>query len=142
VSLTAATAKTILAVTAPSTRRIKLVKFELGFDSVTATDNSVLVEVVRSDGTSAGTSTSRTPVPLDQADPAALSSGHANYTAGNEPTVLTVISEMRITPVGGGVIYPFEFLDAIVANASRLLGIRLTAAQGQSNVRGTLTFEE
>lgn len=141
ISLTATTAKTVVAVSTPATRRARIVGFGLGFDSTTATDNSVLVEVVRSDGTTAGTATARTPVALDASEPAALSSGFVNYTA--EPTVLTVVREFRITPVGGGVIYPLEFLDAIYAAvSSRLLGLRLTSAQNQSNVRGFLTFEE
>lgn len=143
ISLTAATAKTVAAVSTPSggTRRARLVGFGLGFDSVTATDNSALIEVVRSDGTSAGTATSRTPVALDPGEPAALCSGFVNYTV--EPTTLTVVREFRVTPVGGGVIYPLEFLDAILAAVtSKILGIRVTAAQAQSNVRGFLTFEE
>lgn len=140
-SLTAATAKTVAAFSVNSTRRRRLVGFELGFDSITAEDNSVLYEVIRTDGSTAGTATSRTPVAIDQGDVAALCSGFVNYTA--EPTTVTVVREGRVTPVGGGIIYPFEFLDAIVATvANALLGIRLTAAQGQSNIRGTLTFEE
>ena len=141
VSLTANTAKTIAAVSTPSTRRARLVGFSVAFDSVTGTDNSVLCEIVRSDATSAGTATSRTPVAIDSAETAALCSGFVNYTA--EPTVLTVINEKRITPVGGTLIEPFEFLDQPTAAASsRLLGVRLTSAQAQSNVRCTLTFEE
>ncbi len=141
VSLTANTAKTIAAVSTPSTRRARLVGFSVSFDSVTGTDNSVLCEIVRSDATSAGTATSRTPVAVDSAETAALSSGFVNYTA--EPTVLTVVNEKRITPVGGTLIEPFEFLDQPVAPATnRLLGVRLTSAQAQSNVRCTLTFEE
>ena len=141
VSLTAATAKTIAAVVTPGTRRARLVGISLGFDSVTSTDNSVLVEVVRSDGTSTGTRTTRTPVAVDSAEPAALCSGFVNYTV--EPTTLTVLEEQRITPVGGALIYPFEFFDQFTAGITdKLLGVRLTSAQAQSNVRCTLTFEE
>jgi hypothetical protein len=141
ISLTAATAKTVAGFSVNSTRRRRLVGFELGFDSVDAEDNSVLYEVIRTDGSGAGTATSRTPVPVDAADIAATCSGFVNYTA--EPTAVTVVREGRVTPVGGGIIYPFEFLDAIVAGvANHLIGLRLTAAQGQSNIRGTLTFEE
>jgi hypothetical protein len=139
-SLTAATPKTVAAVAAPASRRARLVGFELGFDSVTATDNSCLVEIVRGDGATAGTSTTRTPVPIDASDPAALAAGRVNYTA--EPTELTVISERRVTPVGGGVIYPLETADQPTCAVNHVLGIRLTAAQAQSNIRGTLYFEE
>lgn len=141
VSLTAATAKTIAAVSTPASRRSRLVGFSVSFDSVTGTDNSVLCEIIRSDATTAGTATSRTPVPIDSAETAALCSGFVNYSV--EPTTLTVVNEKRVTPVGGTLIEPFEFLDQPVAAASaRLLGVRLTSAQAQSNVRCTLTFEE
>lgn len=141
VSLTASTAKTIAAVSTAATRRARLVGFSVSFDSTTGTDNSVLCEIVRSDATTAGTATSRTPVAVDAAETAALCSGFVNYTV--EPTTYTVVDEKRITPVGGTLIEPFEFLDQPVAAASgRLLGVRLTSAQNQSNVRCTLTFEE
>lgn len=141
VSLSANTAKTVAAVSTAATRRARLVGVSVSFDSTTGTDNSVLCEIVRSDATTAGTATSRTPVPIDAAETAALCSGFVNYSA--EPTVLTVVDEKRITPVGGTLIEPFEFLDQPVAAASaRLLGVRLTSAQAQSNVRCTLTFEE
>ena len=141
VSLVAATAKTIAAVSTAATRRARLVGVSISFDSTTGTDNSVLCEIVRSDATTAGSATSRTPVPIDAAETAALCAGFVSY--GAEPTVLTVIDEKRITPVGGTLIEPFEFLDQPVAAASaRLLGVRLTSAQAQSNVRCTLTFEE
>lgn len=141
VSLAANTAKTIMAVSTPSTRRARLCGFEFGFDSTTGTDNSVLWEIVRSDATTAGTATSTTPVPVDQGETAALCSGFTNYTA--EPTTLTVLKSDRCTPVGGGIIFPLEVEDQFIASATnRIIGIRLTAAQPQNNVRGTLWFEE
>ena len=143
VSLTASTAKTIAAVSTPATRRAKLVGVSVSFDSVTATDGSVLVEIVRSDGTAAGTATSRTPVAIDSAETAALCSGFVNYTAGNEPTTLTVVDEKRITPVGGTLIVPFDFASQpMVGATSKLLGVRLTSQQNLTNVRCTLTYEE
>ena len=143
VSLVANTAKTVAAVSTPSTRRAKLVGVSVSFDSTTVTDGSVLVEIVRSDGTTAGTATSRTPVAIDAAEAAALCSGFVNYTASNEPTTLTVIDEKRITPVGGTLIEPFDFASQpMVGTTNRLLGVRLTAQQALSNVRCTLTYEE
>jgi hypothetical protein len=143
VSLTASTPKTIAAVSTPATRRAKLVGVSVSFDSVTATDGSVLVEIVRSDGTAAGTATSRTPVPIDSAETAALCSGFVNYTAGNEPTAYTVVDEKRITPVGGTLIEPFDFASQpMVGATNKLLGVRLTSQQALSNVRCTLTYEE
>ena len=98
ITLTANTARTIIAVSTSATRRARLCGFEFGFDSVVGTDNSVLWEIVRSDATTAGTATSTTPVPVDQGETAALCSGFTAYTA--EPTVLTVLKSDRCTPVG------------------------------------------
>jgi len=141
VSLTASTAKTIAAVSTPATRRAKLVGVSVSFDSVTATDGSVLVEIVRSDGTTAGTATSRTPVAIDSSETAALCSGFVNYTA--EATTFTVVDEKRITPVGGTLIEPFDFASQpMVGATSKLLGVRLTSQQNLTNVRCTLTYEE
>jgi hypothetical protein len=139
ISLTAATAKTLAAVSTPSTRKARLLGFTVSFDSVTSTDGSVLVEVIRYTGT-AGTATSRTPVALDPDFPAALCSGFVNYTV--EPGTPVVLYEMRGTPVGGTLVIPFVPDEAPMADISQLLGIRCTSPQAQSNVRVSLTFEE
>lgn len=141
ISLAAATAKTVAAVSTPASRRAKLVGFSVSFNSTTSTNQSVLVEIIRTDATGAGTATSATPVPVDQAETAALCSGFVNYSA--EPTTITVIDRKLITPVGGTLIEPFEFLDQPVAAASsRLLGVRLTAPDAQSGIYCTLSYEE
>lgn len=141
ISLTATTAKTVAAVSTPASRRAKLVGFSVSFNSTTSTNQSVLVEIIRTDATGAGTATSATPVPVDQAETAALCSGFVNYSA--EPTTITVIDRKLITPVGGTLIEPFEFLDQPVAAASsRLLGVRLTAPDAQSGIYCTLSYEE
>jgi hypothetical protein len=139
ISLTAATARTLAAVSTPATRKARLLGFTVSFDSVTSTDQSVLVEVVRFTGT-AGTATSRTPVAIDPDSPAALCSGFVNYTA--EPGTPSVLYEMRGTPVGGTLVIPFVPDEAPMADPSQIIGIRATAAQAQSNVRVSLTFEE
>lgn len=141
ISLTASTAKTVAAVSTPSTRRAKLVGFSVSFNSQNVTHQSVLVEIIRTDATGAGTATSSTPVPVDQAETAALCSGFVNYTA--EPTTVTVLDRKLITPVGGTLIEPFDFSDQPIANStSRVLGVRLTAPDAQSGVYCTLTYEE
>lgn len=144
ISLSANTPKTVIGVISASNRRVRLTGFSVSFDSVTGTDNSVLCEIVRNDGTSAGSgSTSVTPVPIDSAETAALSTAAINW-ATTEPTTYTVVDVKRITPVGGTLIEPFDFLDQPVqaSGTTRVIGIRLTSAQAQSNVRCTLTFEE
>jgi hypothetical protein len=146
ISLVANTAKIVAAVGSTATRRPRIVGFELALDSVTGTDNSVLVELVRTDGTGAGAgSTAVTPVPVDVSELAAICSGAVNFST--DPSTVTVLRAFRVTPVGGTLLYPFEFADqptvaATPSGNTRFGGIRLTAAQAQSNVRCTLTFEE
>jgi hypothetical protein len=139
ISLAAATRKTLAAVSTPSTRKARLLSFTVSFDSTTSTDNAVLIEVLRG-ASGTGTATSRTPIAVDPDSPAALCSGLVNYTA--EPTSLAVAYELRATPVGGTLIVPFTPDEAIMADPSQVLTIAATAAQAQSNVRVSLTFEE
>lgn len=80
----AATFKTILSMfaTSGSLRRGRLVEVIVAADGSPA-NNALVVQVARM--TADGTGTTITPLPLDPADPAALCTAKANYTA--EPTV-------------------------------------------------------
>lgn len=139
VALVAATAKTVVMVVAPATRRAKLKGVSLGFRGVTSTDVPVKVEIVRSTQATAGTSSPQTPIAVDSADPAALCSGAKAFTA--EPTVLTAIEEFSVTPTGGTVILQIPLGDEPNCPVSNGLGVRLTAPQAQT-VDITLHFEE
>jgi hypothetical protein len=139
INLAAATAKTVAAISTPSTRKARLLGFTAAWNSVTSTDASVLVEIVRYT-TATGTGTLRTPRRIDPNQPAALCEGVVNYTA--EPTVVEVAYETLATPVGGTLIMPFVPEEALMAAVSQILGIRLTAPQAQTGMRISLTFEE
>jgi hypothetical protein len=140
VSLTAATAKTILAWINGATRRSRILEVQLGFNSQTSTDQAVLIEVVRF--TTDGTGTAVTPVALDPGNPAAIGTAKYNYTV--EPTTPTiVVPGQRITPQQGGtLIWQLPMTREILCPVSNLIGIRLTAPNNQSGVRATVTVEE
>lgn len=139
-SLTATTAKTILAVITGATRRARIFRFEIGFGSTTNTDAAVLYEIVRFTGAD-GTGTAVTPVALDPANPAAIATAKENYTA--EPASAVVLSTGKLTPQPGGtLIVPFEPGVEPTAAISTEIGLRLTAPQNQTTVRATLYFEE
>lgn len=139
-SLTAATAKTILAWINGSTRRCKMLRFELGFSSTTNTDAAVTYEIVRYSAD--GTGTAVTPVALDPANPAAIGTAKENYTV--EPAGGTTAAPSgKITPQPGGtLVIPFDLSNEPVAAISTLIGIRLTSPTNQSGVRCTMYVEE
>ena len=137
VALVAATAKTVLQVATPATKRGRLLELQVSFDGVTAGNSPVLVELLRQ--TTAGTMTANTPNPHDSAAPASLLTASTNATA--EPTAGVVLKRWRITPNGGVLVLPEgDPVRNAVIPVSGFLGIRCTAAQ-VVNVNASLTFQ-
>lgn len=130
VSLTAATAKTVIMISAPSSRRGKVKELAVGFSSTNTAHAPVLVRLMRA--TTAGTAgSSATPAPIDPADPAALFTAGVNYSA--EPTLTdTVAGPFRITPVGGQLIYPIPLGDEVFIATSGRVALVCTAPDGQT----------
>lgn len=142
-SLTAATAKTIVQLATPSTRRATLMGVEIGFDSTDAAHAGATVELIQATG--AGTGTSATPVAQDRADPAALCVGGTTATATNltaEPTSVTVIQTLKCTVVGSTLIYVWHPDAQPLFPVSAFIGIRVTAPQAQSGIVGSLLYHE
>jgi hypothetical protein len=137
-STTAATAKTLIQVVAPATRRVLIKEVSIGFASTTSSDGAALVELVRQ--TTAGTVTSSTPLLNDPAATAALSSGAINATV--EPTTTDVLRSWNVPVQGGLLIYQMPLGEEILVAASGRIGLRVTAPQNQSNVTSYLAFDE
>lgn len=138
VSLTAATAKTILAFITGATRRARVLEIQLGGFSILQTDTPLLIELVRYSAD--GTGTSMTPQPRDPANPAAI--GTAKYGYSVEPTGGVVAFTTRMSPIGGTLFLPLS-PDRLPAQAiSTVMGLRITCAQAQSGIRGSLCVEE
>ena len=138
VALAAATAKTILAVTAPAQFGIDLTKLRLAFDGVTSSAVPVLVELCSSTGATAGTSTAGT---VNQIYGRTITAGFTtayNYTV--EPTVLTVIESFLITPNGGTYVYDWPLGTSPDTAVSQGFMLRLTAP-AVVNARATFNFE-
>lgn len=148
-AITASATKTILAILAPTTQRIKVKKWGISFDSTTAL-TPVDVEIVRFSAsaggfgapTSAGTGTALTPVSL-----VPLATGEAinttskyNFTA--EPTVATVLWNLKITPQAGWQeFFPID-QDALVPGGT-MWGIRYTSAPSVTpKVSAGIWFDE
>lgn len=139
VALSAATAKTVLNIIAPSQFGIDLRSIEVAFDGVTASAIPVLVELCSSTQAGAGT-TGSTPTVL-QGYGRAITPGFttgAGYSA--EPTVLTVLDAFTLSPNGGLVIRDWPPNEGFDQDVSKGLAIRLTAP-AIVNARTTMKFE-
>lgn len=140
-TLTAATAKTVLTVINGATRRSKILRIQLAGSSVTATDAAVLIELVRTTQATAGTSTGVTPQPVDAADPAAISTSGRTYTV--EPTVITVVDNFRLSPIGNTYLWELPPGRVIICAISTTFGIRCTSPATQTtNFSASIMFEE
>lgn len=140
VSLVAATAKTMIQLVTPSTRRAKILEFGLGFSSVTATDPTVLVEFRQQ--STAGTSSAGSVLLTDLGDPPGLCSTLITFTA--EPTDTAEVGQgpFMATPVGGQIIYPFSQDQELKMLVSQRVGLRLTSPNALSNVAGYIVWQE
>lgn len=137
IALTANTAKTVLQIKAAANHRVKLLSWGVSFDGTVASNQPVVVELLRQ--TTAGTATTLTPVKLDESLGETLQTT-ASHTATAEPTAGNVLSRVDVHPQGG---YEFIFpigQEIILAGNGRL-GIRCTAPEAV-NVIGKMQFEE
>lgn len=138
VALAAATAKTVVAVVAPASFGIDLVKLRVSFDGVTATAVPVLVELCSHTAATAGTSTAATPVQAYGRTVAHGTTAGVNYTV--EPTVLTVVDQWLLSPNSGTVLYDWPLGTSPDSAVSQGFALRLTAP-AVVNCRAALYFE-
>jgi hypothetical protein len=129
VSLTAATAKTVLGVLAPSSFGLDLIEASVSFDGTTAGFEPVLVEIcyatfaTNPPGTQ---STSVTPVQKYGRTIAHGCTAARSWNAANEPTVLTPFKEVLIHPQAG-VVYQIPLGQTPDSDVSDGFAIRVTA---------------
>lgn len=141
VALSAATAKSVLGVKAPSGNGLDLKKLKVSFDGVTASAVPVLVELcyatfaTNSPGTA---STSVTPAQIYGRSVTVGATAAKNWTT--EPTVLTTLQEWYLTPNGGLVFYDFPLGDTPDCAVSEGFVLRCNAPAAV-NVRAGMEFE-
>lgn len=141
VTLTAATAKTVLGWKAHANSGLLLLGYEVAFDGVTASAVPVLIEVCYSTWATnpPGTnSTSVTPLQNTGRVLAVGATAGKTWTAGNEPTTLSVLTEKLLTPNGGVIVYDYPLGNEPDCALAEGFALRLTAPAGV-NVRATLT---
>lgn len=130
VALTAATARTILQVTAPTNQVVKLLGWGIYFDGTSGTAEPVVVELIQQ--STAGTMSSLTPVKIDPGRAETIQST-AQHTATAEPTTTAIVARREVHPQSG-----YETLFAfgqehIIPGGGRL-GLRCTAPAGVNAV--------
>lgn len=140
----AGTAKSILGVTAAANRTFKITNIKLATTGKTAGDDPLLIEILKGDGTSAGTSTSVTPRHVS-GNPSITVQATAgkNYTA--EPTTLTLVDEFMVDPNKSLAWFDLPLGRELESGVGKLIVIRATVVTGTTvsgALRARLEFEE
>jgi hypothetical protein len=142
VALVAATAKSVLGVLAPAQFGCDLRGLEIAFDGITNTDKPVLVEITQSTFATNPPGTASTTATVAQVYGRAVTAGFtAAYNWTTEPTVLTVVKTLLLTPNGGTYDYDWPLGETLDNDVSKGFAIRCTAPTNAVNVRATLRFE-
>lgn len=138
VALTAATAKTVLNVIGAANKSFVVVEFAVSFDGVTANAEPVVVELCYSDQSTAGTSTSFTPLQIRGATRSCDETAAVNYTAQNG--TLTIWKTWMVHPQTGITVqFPLGREPQQVVSSDAMC-IRCTAPAAV-NVRGYMEWE-
>lgn len=138
IALSAATAKTVIQLTAPSNRRVKIAGWGVFFDGISPSAEPVQVSLVIQ--TTAGTMTSLTPIKLTRGADETIQST-AQHTATAEPTATDEIDMAEVHPQGAyEIYYPQGPTERWIGGGERV-GIKCTAPAAV-NVRAKITFEE
>jgi hypothetical protein len=138
VALAAATAKTILSVTAPATHGIDLIAWSISLDGTTSSASPVLVEICQFTAATAGTSTAAT---VDTRYGRVITWGGSaakNYTV--EPTVITPWATIWLDPYKCHYSRDYALGQTPDCPASQGFLIRCTAPAAV-NARAIMRFE-
>lgn len=138
VALSAATAKSVIGVKAHANSSLLLLKMRYAFDGVTASAVPVLCEVCYCTFGANSPGTNSTSVTVAQGSGRVLTAG---FTAGKtwttEPTTITVLEEVLLTPNGGSVWADYPLATEYDCALGEGFVVRFTAP-ATVNVRATL----
>lgn len=138
IALTAATAKTVVQIVAPTNQRLKILGWGLFFDGTSGSAEPVQVRLLRQ--TTAGTMSALTPTKLGTQSETIQST--AQHTATAEPTAGDVLDVVEVHPQAGyEKLYPEgSHMMPKIAGGGRV-GIECTSP-ATVNVRAKIFFEE
>lgn len=137
VALAAATAKTVVELTSPSTVGGRLVQASVTFDAATAAA-AVVVDVIRAATT--GTGTAYVPLKYNGEGQARAAVVTAKVNDTVEPGTVVVV-ESYYVPNTGGQVWQLPLGREMYLPPSTVLGIRVTSAAAV-NCRANLVYEE
>jgi hypothetical protein len=137
VSLTAATAKSVIAVLGGASDTLGLRRVKVSFPSVTATDAPATVEVGII--TALGTTTAFTPV--QHSGRILASSATAGYNATVEPTYTRIVDSVYVPVQQGLVEWWYPLGDELQADPSQGFGLRVTSPSATSCLASLLYSE-
>lgn len=137
IALSAATAKTVVQIVAPTNHRVRVKRWGVYFDGVSVTEAPVVVQFLRQ--TTAGTMSSLTPVKKDDSLAETLQVT-AQHTATSEPTAGDVLEQVNVHPQHFYEnVYPPG--DEVIVGGGDRIAIKCTAPAAV-NVIGKIEFEE
>ena len=137
ISLSAANAKTVAMITAPSNHRLLLIGIGVYVKGTVPGDTPIRCRIYRA--TTAGTSTSQTPTKADNTiDETLQMTGAKNFSV--EPTVGDVLKDFYIHPQGG-VNFSYLLDSPIIVPGGTRCALEMTAAQAQTII-SELEIEE
>lgn len=143
IALSAATAKTILGAKAHANSGLQCKGFTVAFDGVTASAVPVLVEFCYCTFGANPPGTNSTSVTPAQTYGRVLTVGFTagkTWTAGNEPTTITVLKEFLLAPDKGVIAYQWPLGQEPDTALGEGLAIRVNAP-ASVNVRATMDLE-
>lgn len=133
VTLSAATARTVLGAKAHANSGLLLLEATVTFQGVSATGEPALVEVLYSTWATNSPGTNSTSCTVRQQSGRVLTAGFTGgyaWTAGNEPTALTMLMPAFFIHPQAGVIYQIPLGGEFDCALAEGFAIRLTAAAG------------
>ena len=141
------TARSTIGLKCPANQCVETWGIDIGFDGTTSTNGPAIVEVcsctwaTNSPGTN---STSITLVAFDSGRPETIQSTAAKaWTAGNEPTVLTVMRAFDVPSYMGSGIIPLPIMKPFLSKGGNGIVLRITMPSTvTANATGTLNCTE
>ena len=139
-ALAAATAETLLNLVNATNGIVRIPELSVSFDGIVATAVPVLIELMNSTQSVAGTSSAATIRQLRGPTRTVQATARHSYTV--EPEVLTELKSWLLTPNGGLLVIQFPLgREPEQHSTADGLALRLTAPAGV-NARGYMEFEE
>jgi hypothetical protein len=139
VSLTAATAKTVLQIKAPTNQRVRIKTIRVTGEGIVVTDKPIFSRLTRSSA-NFGTGTSATPGKINTSNGETIQSSCAkNFTV--EPTSPSATGYEVNSHPQNGFMEQFQFDSPLEIAGGNSINVECTAAQAQTVVC-SITFEE